>query len=986
MPLPRLSPQFPARRISSDSRLGWLLSWLSGLIIGLIIATLSLALTPREARAQAQAANGVIEGTVTDQSGAVVANAKLKLTNLDTGIERELATNEAGFYRAPLLPLGRYEITVTQTGFNKFVQSGVTLSAGQTATLDVVLKVGEVGSEVTITSDVPVADLSKIELGRTISQTEVHNLPLPSRNPYNFGLLQPGVNGFENVEFGVPRFNANGYKSRINYQLDGNTNTQKDRSGLRLSPISEVFVREVQVVSNGFAPEFGQTSGVVYNAITPSGANQFHGAAAYFLRRTSFVAFPFFPLPGVAKADPGLDNVIGSVGGPLIKDKAHFYVGYERVDRQLQQDRVVRVTADNVAQLGLPPQPGFIPASQLTNFLIIKPDWKLSQKHELFGRYTLFTNNSPNNIGGGFNTLERSIDFRDNIQTGNAQLISVLSPRLLNEFRFQFSRRNQPSVLNQLSGKGPSITISGVANFGAPAAGDGPLLFNERITQILDNLTWNRGTHSLKFGGDAQIIRDRREVPLLSAYTFPSIPAYLDARNGVNPRSYSTFTQVAGEPRIEFGSAYYFWYVQDDWRVRPNLKLTYGVRYELYNIPEARSNAPLPISQKFNRDTNNFAPRLGLAYSFGGTRKTVVRASAGIFYDAPGLRFYQDAIQNNGDPLTRTYSLRSSDPGAPAFPNSVSVAGLTAAKVSIDALDPKFANLYSFNQNLQVEQELGRDFSVTLGYIHVAGTRIPVVRKTNLPPVASSLADGRAVFGTGARPSPNFTDISITESVGKSSYHAGTLSLNKRFSQGYQLSASYTWSHGIDDAPEINIIDSTEFPSDPTNRRRDRGHSLADQRHTFILSGVINPTFDVSNRAVKALVNHNQLGIIARFNTGFRVNVRGNRDLNLDGVSTNDRPLFIGRNIATTGHVKQVDLRYSRFMPIREAMKIEVIGEFTNLFNIVNVSGVNPVVTVDAAGNPNLAQTNILTTSNRKLIATGGFPQRIFQLGFKFHF
>jgi hypothetical protein len=470
-------------------------------------------------------------------------------------------------------------------------------------------------------------------------------------------------------------------------------------------------------------------------------------------------------------------------------------------------------------------------------------------------------------------------------------------------------------------------------------------------------------------------------------YTFRDIASYLNARNGTTPRSYTQFTQVAGEPRIEFGSQYYFWFVQDDWRVRPNFKLTYGLRYELYDIPDARANAPLAISRRFNRDTNNFAPRLGLSYSFGGTRRTVVRASAGIFYDAPGLLFYQNAIQNNGDPLTRTYSLAPTAAGAPDFPNSVSVTGLTPARISIDALASDFANLYSFNQNLQVEQEIARNLSVTAGYIHVVGNRIPVVRVTNLPPVTRTLADGRAVFG-GARPNPNFNNINITESVGKSSYHAGTLSLNKRFSNGYQLSASYTWSHGIDDSPEINVIDSTEFPSDPTNRRRDRGNSLADQRHTFIMGGVFNPKFDSANRFVKALANNNQVGIITRFNTGFRVNVRGNGggDLNADGVTTNDRPLFTGRNTGTTGNVKQLDLRYSRFIPIRESMRIEVIGEFTNLFNIVNVSSVNQGVTVDIAGNPVPGGNNILTTSDRRSIAQGGFPQRIFQLGFKFHF
>jgi hypothetical protein len=961
----------------------------------LALVSFSLLVAPHEARAQAQAANGSIEGTVTDSSGSVVPNAKVKVVNLDTGLEREVTTNEAGLYRAPLLPVGHYQVTVTQAGFNAFIQSGITLSAGQAATVDVALKTGTVSSEVSVVADSPIADVSRIELGRTINENEVKNLPLPSRNPYNFGLLQPGVNGFENVEFGVPRFNANGYKSRINYQLDGNTNTQKDRAGLRLTPISEVFVREVQVISNGFAAEFGQTSGVVYNAITPSGTNKFHGAAGYFFRREPFVARPFFLRPDIGKADPGLDNVIASIGGPIAKDKAHFYVGYERVDRELQQDRVVTVTPANAASLGLQAPPGFIPASQLTNFFIIRPDWKISVSHELFGRYTLFTNNSPNNIGGGLNTLERSIDFKDNIQTGNAQLISILGPKLLNEFRFQYSRRNQPSVLNELSGREPSITVSGVAQFGAPAAGDGPLLFNERITQILDNVTWNSGPHSLKFGGDIQIVRDRREVALVATYTFPDVASYLAARNGANPRSYSQFTQIVGEPKIEFNSQYYSWFVQDDWRVRPNFKLNFGMRYEFYDIPDARANAPLAISQKFHRDTNNFAPRLGLSYSFGKTRKTVVRASAGIFYDAPGLLFYQNAIQNNGDPLTRTFTLRPTDTGAPAFPNSVNLTGLTPPRVSIDALSPDFANLYSFNQNLQVEQEITRDFSVTAGYIHVAGNRIPVVRIANLPPIIGTLADGRAVFGSGARPNPNFNNINITESVGKSSYHAGALSLNKRFSRGYQLSASYTWSHGIDDAPEINIIDSTEFPSDPTNRRRDRANSLADQRHTFILSGVLNPKFDVSSRFASALANNNQIGVIARLNTGFRFNVRGNSDLNRDGVATNDRPLFIGRNTATSGAVKQIDLRYSRFIPIRESMRIEVIGEFTNLFNIVNVSGVNQTVPVTvnssnpldpANGAPVLTGVNILTTSNERAIATGGFPQRIFQLGFKLQF
>src|SRR5262249_29430495 len=158
------------------------------LLLWFLLAPVSFGLlaAPREALAQAQAANGVIEGTVTDASGAVVPNAKVKVVNLDTGLEREATTNEKGLYRAPLLPVGNYQVTVTQTGFNTFVQSGITLSAGQAATVDVSLKTGAVSGEVSIVSDSPIADVSRVELGRTINENEVKNLPLPSRNPYNF--------------------------------------------------------------------------------------------------------------------------------------------------------------------------------------------------------------------------------------------------------------------------------------------------------------------------------------------------------------------------------------------------------------------------------------------------------------------------------------------------------------------------------------------------------------------------------------------------------------------------------------------------------------------------------------------------------------------------------------------------------------------------------------------------------------------------------
>jgi len=251
---------------------------------GALCALLALA-APGRASAQAQAANGNIEGIVRDTTNAPLPGVTVTVTNMDTGTTRTSMTNDEGVYRAVLLPLGRYKVVAELQGFKTFEQQGLSLSAGQTAIVNVQLGVGNVSETVTVSSASPVAEPGKIDLGRTIGENEIKNLPLVSRNPYNFAFLQANVTGYENNEFGVPRINANGTQMRTNYQLDGNTNTEKDRAGLRLLPVSEVLVREVKVITNGFAPEFGQTTGMVYNAITQSGTNTVSGSASYRFKR-----------------------------------------------------------------------------------------------------------------------------------------------------------------------------------------------------------------------------------------------------------------------------------------------------------------------------------------------------------------------------------------------------------------------------------------------------------------------------------------------------------------------------------------------------------------------------------------------------------------------------------------------------------------------------------------------------------------------------
>ncbi len=951
--------------------------------------------------AQSQALNGQIEGVVTDSTGAAVAGATVTVRNLESGSERTMTTDNGGLFRFPLLPLGGYRVTIEAPNFKRLVREGVTLTTGQVATINVSMEAGGLSETVTVNLDSPIADAGKIDVGRVMNLRETQNLPLVSRNPYNYALLQSNVTGRPNIEFGVPRINANGYTRRTNYQLDGNSNTQADRGGIRLMPISDTFISEVQLVTNGFAAEFGGTPGLIMNAVTPSGTNGLHGSASYRFRRTAMSSRPFNLAPTAVKPETKVDNITGAVGGPIIKDRWHFYAGYEWVNRDLggEPQRTITISDANKAALiaaGVPASafPTAIPTAQKVNFFIIRTDAQINNANRLSVRFNYFKNLSPDNIGGGVNTLQRSIDFDDKSYSIGAQLASVIRPTILNEFRFQYAKRDSRNVANANSGTGPSIVITGIANFGAPENDDtiAPL---ETMTQFQDNLSWQIGDHGIKFGGGINRIDDTRRSNVFARYTFPSIQAYLDAKNGVNVRSYTNYVEAFGNPDIEYKSTFYNLFAQDDWRVTRRLKFNFGVRYDLYDIPKANAASPFSASQKFKVDKNNFAPRFGIVYGLReGKRPTVIRASAGLYYDTVYLDFYLRALQNNGSPSYFNFTFAPATAGSPAFPTTLGSlpAGTALPVQSIETIAPDFQNMYATHANVQIEQALMADLSLTAGYIHSSGRHIPLYRNINRINPTGTLADGRPIYSNTVnattRLDPRFNNILLAESVGNSTYNAFTLQLNKRFSKGYQFSVNYTLSKGEDDAPEQNLV-ATQVGNlvvqDPSNRKRDFGPSLADQRHTFVMSFVGRPQFNFENKALKYLVNNNQFGVIATANSGERFNVIAATDINLDGFTGSDNPVGIGRNSGVTPKQLNVDLRYSRFFNFTERFKLEAFGEFLNLFNINSIYQLNSLtVTTDAAGNPTgPIPTPALRKASNQVTS---LDSRQFQIGFKFIF
>jgi hypothetical protein len=977
-------------------------------MLRVLSAALLSVLISASASAQSTAANGTIEGTVTDSTGGALPGVTVTVFHNETGTERSTLTNDKGLYRAPLLPLGTYRVTVELQGFKKFEQSGLKLSVGETVVVNATLSVGTVSETITVTAqDMPALDPARIDIGHTMSDLEVHNLPLVARNPYNFALVQPGVTGYENVEFGVPRLAANGAAMRINYQIDGNTNTEKDRAGLRLLPMSEVMIQEVKVVTTGFAPEFGQTMGMVYNAVTPSGTNTFRGDGAYLFRRDPFSAFPFFfgctsgsaascgpPSPGSTKPATRVDTGTADVGGPILRNKAFFYAGWEQTRRDLSSQSLISISSATASVLGLPPQPTAVPNVQTAKFLIAKGDVQLNQANRATVRWLRFHNDAPYNSGGGLIlngstpvSLDWATNFLDAMDSVAGQAVSTLGSSRLNEFRVQYAHRHQSSVRNSDSGTGPAVIVTGVAAFGSPLSGTGQgnagFDFKQNITQVLDNFTYIRGAHAYKLGGDYQRIHDERTQAPEFLYTFPSTPAYLAATSGANALGYSTMTQITGNLGFGMDTNIFSLFAQDDWQIAPTVKILYGLRYDLYNYPDGLPNAPLAQTRSFNIDKNNFGPRAGVAWA--ATSTTAVRASTGIMYDQPILGGYEQALQLSGSPTAPAYTFTPTTAGAPAFPSTVST-GLLPVQ-SPWAVDPAFEVGRTWQSNVEVEHALARDYTVSIGFIYAKGTHLPVVSDVNLINPIGTLADGRPIYsGTvnaSTRLDPRFNHIFEVQSIGDSTFKGLTLQMSKRLSKGLTYNVQYVAGKGIDNTPLLSqlTVQSEQGRSDPSNLDRDKGPNPLDIRQNLSGNIVYTTSSASENRVVRALADGNQIGVLLQLNSALPVTIRSQRDLNGDGTSS-DRPLYVGRNSLYLPNRYNVDLRYTRFIPLRASLRAEVIAELKNVFNTEQMSGINTIVQTDTAGNP----LSSIPTDPYQYPNPTGYEQRKFQLGFKVRF
>lgn len=935
--------------------------------------------------AQSNAIDAAIEGYVRDSTGGAVQGAKISARNLDTNVESETNSNVDGYYRFPLLKVGGYKLTSDAKGFKQFVQPRVTLEAGQKIRVDIALQVGSQSESVEVTADasIALADTSGSTVQGVVTAKEIADLPIVSRNIYNFQLLAPGVQGLSSPTFGTTQF-AFGGNERSSWNLDGLDNTQRGSSRqIRMVITTPEAVEEVQVLSNGYSAEFGRAAGGQVNVILKSGTNQFHGSEVYLYRPNSWQARP--SLAAVNPTETWWDEAV-TLGGPIKKDRVFFFTQYEH--NPYTRPNALTILPSNAAALGLPSdQQGTAPFGETYDTLVGKVNFKLNDKNSGYVRYARFTNHQPNNASA-LTIPDRGVNFDDHMNGGGVQLATVFTPLLLNEVRIGSIQRTQANApVGKPNPYSAAVNITGVANIGY-----NPLAYTtttELSSQIIDNVTWTHGRSTWKAGIDIQHTNFDTVKAENVAFAFGGLSAVTGVRGAVSaldqylntvaqkidpatgkPYTYSTFSEDGGDPKLNISFNFVNWFVQDEIRLTPRLTVNLGVRYEAILFPGLDPNAPFPLSRKIDNDLKDFAPRFSFNYLATKDARTVVRGAYGLYYDVPGLATFYNAAQVNGAKFL-SYQIAGSDAKAPVFPNipTLSDASLIV-KPSINAFAPGYKNTYQIQGNLQVQRQVLRDLLITVGYQYAGQRHGLYSQNINLGAPVSYLADGRPVFGGAAlRPYQQFNQINLIQSGANTNYHGLFVNIRKQLSRGFLFQGSYTYSHAMAD----NLGEGGAI-TDPTNLRRDYGNADNDLRHYFVGQGLYEPRF--KEPSLK-WINGFEISSMVFYNSGYPINAVAGVDLNNDGVS-NDRPLYRGRNDVRGPGLFQMDARLQRTFRIRERYRLVGLLEAENALNHLNAA-------CSTAGGCSGPTVNTATAKDFGRI-TSARTSRNVQFGFKFLF
>ena len=835
---------------------------------------------------KAQVTGATLSGTVTDPSGAAVPNANVAAKNTGTNVTTTATSNNDGFYTIPNLLPGTYDVTVTVSGFATQINSNVTLAVGQKMELPVAMKVGQTTQTVEVAGAAPTVELETSTISGEVTSTTVRELPLNGRDWTQLATLQPGVVQVQtqavtgsptvsrgNRGFGTQMTDSGHSPFQNNYRMNG-ISINDYTNGAPGSPLGINLgvdaIQEFSVLTTDYTAEYGKTSGMVINAITRSGTNDFHGDAYDFLR-SNHLDSRYLNAP-LQNPPFHRDQYGGSLGGPIIKDKTFFFVDYEGINNDQSFSNHVTVPSltartgvisgvNYAAQdptdfarikpyFALWPAPnagaenadtGFFNSTGLLhvteNYVTAKVDHHISTADTLAASF--YYDKSPQIQPDPLNNVTTTI--LSERWLGEIEETHVFSPALVNSARFGFSRNEGLSndagtALNAIAGDttlgslaghpAPIINVSGwqaIATLGSSTHNDHFL----NSFQFYDDAFLTRSKHSLKFGFSLE----RQQGDEHTFQAFNGNFKFGTPQNFIldKPANYRIF-----DPAASFESAIrdtaFGVYVQDDWHFRSNLTLNLGLRYEPMTRPIDANNrielllhltdptlTPESSPMTSNPYTHAFEPRIGFAWDPFHDGKTSVRGGFGIFDQLPLTWLWELAVDGNVP-----YNIQIAHgglpqgffpvgiPGNPVIPSSLASAIAVASVKSV--APPKIS--MSMDWNLNIQRELTKNTSLTLAYVGSRSIHMPNnIDETNVVFPSTVTMDGvqRLIWpkaiGSGTTVNPNFGDIHYVPWDDNGFYDGLQLGITKRLSRGFQVQGSYSWSRCIDYGSNMNIGD-----------------------------------------------------------------------------------------------------------------------------------------------------------------------------------
>lgn len=911
---------------------------------------------------------GVISGTVRDEQRGVLPGATLSLRNADTGVSRTAVSEGDGTYRLAGLPPGRYELTAELQGFANEEVRDITVTIGLALQRDLTMGLQAQQETVTVTAEAPVIEVTRTDVAQVITQEQIDTLPMSDRQPASLVLLLPGTN-MDNTQVRRAQANigAGGINNQMNaYFVDGASNWSTN-SGQQHAEMPQLAVREFRVnVAQASAEHGGNVAGLV-STVTRSGTNQFGGEVLEYFRDTSLNAITRDQKTlGLGKPDYRRNQWGAGFGGPIIRDRAHFYGAIEF----LTEERSFAVNSGQPQFYGA--LQGNFPTGYLRRKYFVRGDIQLTPDQSLFVRYGLDKERIDCEACGGTNAafFDSFVDSpRDTMVTGHTW---VISPRTLNDLRVQWPARlrhatGPPGTAKWARpGEFPEERFQGftqVYNFPSFHWGSNTNALNwTNRFEIKEDFSHVVGQHQFKFGGEyAQYISPEDVTGSRGAWTF-SQDQFFDgsAASMANLRSPASFTASFPNSKRELQNYWINWYVQDEWKPRSNLTLNYGLRYDL-QYHSFNNQLDLTGRQSLSQfvhptergDNNNFGPRVGLSWDARNDGQTVVRAAYGRFFQylpQGSLRGETTALLQNTISITN-----------PSYPDpygglSPQAFVTVSARPNVSILDDNIKNASGDTVTAGVSRQLRGNLALHVDGVYtnlrgIARTQnlnqgVPVFDfKTLTAAQAATITASTAAQINARRPLANWGNVTQLVSSGWSDYRALYVRLDKRFANGYQYLMSYTR-----DWTENNVNNVTDY------YHPDLETGPAGRKHSFVASGYARLPLDLS------------VGAVWTIRTALPFDALSGVDLTGDG--TVDRVPGVTRNMAgrdsegtarllelvnawravrrlapipdgqiESSDFNRVDLRVSRSFSLRSRTSVEVLAQFFNLFGRDNLIG-----------------------------------------------